>query len=81
VTTSPFEVGAAAFEDEGGAVRAFICNPNDQAREISLEFRGRTIRRAAAPGELLEVALSGRSVDREAFPTPTDLRTPAEVRA
>jgi hypothetical protein len=81
VTISPFEVGAVAFQDEGGAVRAFICNPNDQAREISIEFRGRTIRRAAAPGDLLDVTLVGRSVDREAFPMSPDIRTLDAVQA
>jgi len=81
VTISPFEVGAVAFQDEGGAVRAFVCNPSDQAREISIEFRGRTIRRAAAPGDLLDVTLVGRSVDREAFPTSSDIRTLDAVQA
>jgi hypothetical protein len=40
VTTSPIEVGAVAFEDESGAVRAFLCNLDDAARSVSLEFRG-----------------------------------------
>jgi glycogen debranching enzyme len=74
VTTSPFEVGAVGFEDEGGAVRVFVCNPLDLAREVSLEFRGRTIRRAVMPGELVELVISGRPADREAFPSTPDMR-------
>jgi hypothetical protein len=73
VTTSPIEVGAVAFEDEEGSVRVFLCNLNDAARLVSVEFRGRTIRRRLAAGELLEVALSGTPRDREALPAVADL--------
>jgi hypothetical protein len=68
VTTSPIEVGVVAFEDEGGSVRAFICNLLDASRDVSLEFRGTTIRRQLAAGELLEVVLAGRPADRESYP-------------
>jgi glycogen debranching enzyme len=74
VATSPFEVGAVAFEDEGGAVRMFICNSLDAAREVSIEFRGRTIRRRVAAGELADFVASGRPVEREAFASASDLR-------
>jgi glycogen debranching enzyme len=67
VTTSPIEVGAVAFEDDAGAVRAFACNLDDRERTVSLEFRGRSVRRRLAPGELAEVALAGAPVTREVF--------------
>jgi len=67
VTTSPIEVGAVAFEEESGAVRAFLCNLDDAARSVSLEFRGRTVRRRLAAGELAEVVLAGAPVEREVF--------------
>jgi hypothetical protein len=73
VTTSPIEVGVVAFEDEGGAVRAFICNLLDAPRDVSLEFRGTTLRRPVAAGELLEVVLSGQPADRESYPAISDL--------
>jgi hypothetical protein len=73
VTTSPIEVGAVAFEDEGGAVRAFICNLLDASRDVSLEFRGTTVRRHVAAGELLEVVLAGTPRDRESFPALPDV--------
>jgi hypothetical protein len=57
-TTSPVDVGAVVFED-GGGVRAFLCNPADRARHVTLEFRGRTERRSMAPGEFAEIVVSG----------------------
>ena len=57
-TTSPVDVGAIVFEDAGG-VRAFLCNQQDKARHVSLEFRGRTEQRSLAPGELAEIVLFG----------------------
>ena len=69
---TPIEVGAVVFEDEGGAVRAFICNLDDAARDVALEFRGTSVRRSVAPGELLSVTLAGTPLDREAFPTTPD---------
>jgi hypothetical protein len=71
--TSPIEVGAVAFEDEGGAVRAFLCNLSDVARDTTLEFRGRTVRRALAAGELVEVIVAGEPVDRVAYPAASDM--------
>ncbi|MBD5634634.1 MAG: hypothetical protein IAI49_09165, partial [Candidatus Eremiobacteraeota bacterium] len=68
---SPVEVGVVAFE-EGSAVRAFICNLEDAARDVTLEFRGDTLCRRLAPGQLLEVVLAGTPVECEAFPTPAD---------
>jgi len=73
IVTSPIEVGAVAFEDEGGAVRAFICNMLDAPRDVSLEFRGRAYRRFVPAGQLLEVTLVGSPQDREAYPAPTDI--------
>ncbi len=67
VTVSPMEVGVVAFEDETGAVRGFICNARDAAREVTIEYRGRTVRRAVAPGALLPVALRGKPLDRATF--------------
>ncbi|MHB8153417.1 MAG: amylo-alpha-1,6-glucosidase [Bacillati bacterium] len=55
VMVSPAEVGALAFEDEAGSVRVFVCNPQDCARTVHLEFRGRTLRVRAAIGALREV--------------------------
>jgi hypothetical protein len=73
-TTSPIEVGAVAFEDEEGRVRVFLCNLLDTEREVSLEFRGRTFRRHLAAGELAQVVVGGRPLDRPAFPAMPDLR-------
>ncbi len=72
VTTSPVEVGAVAFEDERGAVRIFVCNPNDRPRDVSLEFRGRTMRRTVDAGAMLEVVAAGRPLDVEAVPAGHD---------
>lgn len=71
-TVTPIEVGAVVFEDEGGAVRAFICNLDDASRDVSLEFRGKTVNRTLAAGELLAVTLLGAPLDREAFPSTPD---------
>ncbi len=68
VTTSPVEVGAVAFEDEGGAVRVFICNLLDAARDVSVEFRGRRLRRRVAPGELARDRGVGEPGRRRSFP-------------
>ena len=71
VTTSPVEVGAIAFEDDEGGVRVFLCNWNDRARNVSVEFRGATYRRKLFAGELGEIALGApRLVDA----TPIDGR-------
>ncbi len=61
--TSPIEVAAIVFEEEGGVVRAFLCNPDDMVRVVSLEFRGSVLRRRLAAGELREVVLSGRAAE------------------
>jgi len=73
VLLSPVEVGAVAFEDEEGAVRIFVCNLNDQARSVSLEFRGRTERFAIAPGEMREVHLLGTPAERQAKAAARDV--------
>ncbi|HEY1429368.1 MAG TPA: amylo-alpha-1,6-glucosidase, partial [Candidatus Tumulicola sp.] len=80
VTTSPVEVGAVAFEDDGGAVRIFVCNQQDAARNVSLEFRGSTARIDMAAGELREVHLMGRPSDRRARAAKLDV-VPQTVRA
>ncbi len=77
VATSPIEVGAVAFEDEGGAVRAFVCNLLDAAREVSVSFRGTIRHLRLAAGEMAQVTLVGAPVDREAFPTALDMPDPA----
>jgi hypothetical protein len=53
---TPSDVGAIVFE-ERGAVRAFVCNMEDAARDVTLAFRGTTLRRRLDAGELLDVAL------------------------
>ncbi len=65
VTTSPVEVAAIAFEDDQGAVRVFLCNLLDQARHVSVEFRGFTERVALEAGELHELHLLGKPADRK----------------
>ena len=67
IATSPIEVGAIAFEDEGGAVRAFVCNLLDAARDVSIEFRGAIRHANLAPGEMVQLVLAGTPVDREIF--------------
>ncbi|MBV9646389.1 MAG: hypothetical protein JO043_02900 [Candidatus Eremiobacteraeota bacterium] len=73
VTTSPIEVGAVAFEDEEGAVRLFLCNLDDAARLVSVEFRGKTLRKRLLAGELAEIAVAGHPRDREALPAAIDV--------
>ena len=73
VTTSPVEVGAVAFEDDEGAVRLFLCNLNDQARNVSVEFRGVTKKIALVPGELREVHLVGKPTERQARAAARDV--------
>ncbi|GAC1532679.1 MAG: hypothetical protein NVS2B8_21550 [Vulcanimicrobiaceae bacterium] len=67
LTVSPMEVGAVAFEDEGGAVRAFVCNLLDAAREVSLQFRGEMRHVAVAPGAVVSIVLAGAPVDAHTF--------------
>jgi hypothetical protein len=62
ITTSPPEVAAIAFEDDLGAVRIFLCNWNDQIRNVSFEFRGHTYRRRLYAGELAEITLGSPQV-------------------
>jgi len=79
VSTSPIEVGAVAFEDEAGAVRVFLCNLLDEARETTLEFRGRVLRKRLLAGELAEVTFAGHPLDRETLPSAPDLTGAALV--
>ena len=74
VTTSPIEVGAVAFEDEEGGVRVFVCNLLDLPREVTVEFRGRTLRRRLAAGQLAQLVVRGAPLDRPALPSTPDLR-------
>ncbi len=76
VTTSPVEVGAIAFEDDAGAVRIFVGNQLDRARNVLLEFRGHTARVDMAPGELREVHLIGKPSDRRARAAKLDVVRP-----
>ncbi len=73
VTTSPVEVCAVAFEDDDGAVRVFLCNLNDQARSVSVDFRGITKRVSMQPGELHELHLIGRPAERQARAAARDV--------
>jgi hypothetical protein len=66
---TPIEVGAVVFEDEDGGVRAFICNLDDAARDVVLDFRGTTFRRTLVAGELFSAILAGTPLDREAYPS------------
>jgi len=81
VTASPIEVGVVAFEDEGGAVRAFICNLGDAERDVTLGFRGTTLRRRLGAGALLEVALRGEPVDHAAFSASAEVLETSSVGA
>ncbi|HET9096275.1 MAG TPA: amylo-alpha-1,6-glucosidase [Candidatus Baltobacteraceae bacterium] len=73
VTTSPVEVGAVAFQDEEGAVRVFLCNLNDQARTVSVDFRGITKKVVMQPGELHDLHLMGKPADRQARAAARDV--------
>ncbi len=72
VVTSPVEVGCIAFEEESHAVRVFLCNLQDGARNVSIEFRGITKRARLAPGALLELQLIGTSNNRDATAASPD---------
>ncbi|HMD02638.1 MAG TPA: amylo-alpha-1,6-glucosidase [Candidatus Baltobacteraceae bacterium] len=72
-TTSPIEVGAVAFEDDKGAVRVFLCNLLDETRDVTLEFRGRILRRRVPAGELAQMVLSGAPLDVATSPAAPDL--------
>ncbi len=80
VTTSPVEVGAVAFEDDDGAVRVFLCNLHDQARSVSVEFRGLSEKVALQAGEMREVNMVGEPADRQARAAARDVRPQALVR-
>ena len=67
-TVSPVDVAAIAFEDAAGAVRICICNQNDRARNVAIEFRGAMIRRAIAAGAMLEVPVGGKPELLDAMP-------------
>ena len=75
ITTSPVEVGAIAFEDEHGAVRIFLCNQRDAARDVAIEFRGETYRKRVAPGALTQLAV-GRPIEIDALPPASSLPRP-----
>jgi glycogen debranching enzyme len=67
-TVSPVDVAAIAFEDAAGAVRMFVCNQNDRARNASVEFRGRSIRRRIDAGAMIEILVSGNPTLTDAMP-------------
>ena len=73
VTTSPVEVACVAFEDDKGAVRAFVCNTHDRARNVSVEFRGFAVRAHLEAGEMRELPLLGKPVDRKASAAARDV--------
>ncbi len=67
-TISPVDVAAIVFEDDDGAVRMFVCNQNDRARNVAIEFRGRMIRRNIDAGAMLEITLDGKPRLLDAMP-------------
>ncbi len=73
LSTSPIDVAAVAFEDEGGAVRAFVCNLNDIARDVSVQFRGSMRHVTVAAGELAQLVLAGEPADVAALPRGIDV--------
>ncbi len=77
VRTSPVEVGAVAFEDPHGAVRVFLCNLNDCARDVAIEFRGYSAKVELAAGALDEVHFMGTPTDRRARAAKLDVLRPA----
>jgi len=68
ITVSPVEVGVVAYEDEGGGVRAFVCNLEDGPRAVEIGFRGTTFRYAADAGGLGRLVLAGTPADADAYP-------------
>ncbi|HEY9084709.1 MAG TPA: amylo-alpha-1,6-glucosidase [Candidatus Tyrphobacter sp.] len=80
VTTSPVEVGAVAFEDENGAVRIFLGNLYDRARDVAVEFRGHAARVEMKAGALAEVHLMGTPTTRRARAARLDVVRPAAAR-
>ncbi len=80
-SVSPIEVGAVVFEDDGGAVRAFLCNLDDRERDVALDFRALRVRRTLAAGELVSLVLAGNPLDREAYPAPPDARVALAMEA
>jgi hypothetical protein len=79
VTTSPVEVGGIAFEDENGAVRIFLGNLDDRARDVVVEFRGHTARVELQPGALGEVHLGGKPTERRARAARLDVVRPSHA--
>jgi hypothetical protein len=71
-TVSPVDVAAIAFEDATGGVRLFVCNQNDRARNVAIEFRGSTVRRRIEAGAMHELELTGRPVLIDAMPVPAE---------
>ena len=67
VRTSPVEVGAVAFENEGG-VRIFVCNDADRARDVVLTFREHVLRRRVEAAQMVEI-LIGEPGLVDAMPT------------
>src|SRR5471030_828527 len=78
-TVSPVDVAAIVFEDAAQAVRLFVCNPFDRARNVAIEFRGRMIRRRIEAGAMLEVVLSGDPQLRDAMPVDAPIEAPAHA--
>ena len=60
-------------------MRVFLCNLLDEARETTLEFRGRVLRKRLLAGELAEVTFAGHPLDRETLPSAPDLTGAALV--
>jgi hypothetical protein len=78
-TVSPVDVAAIVFEDASDGVRLFACNQFDRARNVSIEFRGRMIRRRIEAGAMLELVLSGNPRLRDAMPAGVPVEEPAHA--
>ncbi|HZO95390.1 MAG TPA: hypothetical protein VFB22_16700 [Candidatus Baltobacteraceae bacterium] len=57
IRTAPVEVGALGFDDGAGNVLIYVCNDRDAAREVSVEFRGETLRRRVEAGRMAEIRI------------------------
>ena len=72
IRTAPVEVAAVGFDDGAGNVLIYLCNDRDAAREVSVDFRGETLRRRVEPGQLAEIRIGE--------PQPVDAMTAREQR-
>jgi hypothetical protein len=76
VRTSPVEVAAVAFEDAAGAVSIYVCNDRERDRDVTLEFRGRTLRQRVDAGRMERIVLG-----EPALADAMTIRPPREAAA